>query len=136
MMKSRFYVSVVVGALALGGCASSSFAQTIAAPPGESGGDAGLSGAIEQKPLLTAAQRSAIYAEVSADKSKSSPKQFSAVIGADVPPMIELYALPDDVVADIPAAKVYRYTMVENKVVVVDPTRMRVIDVIGPAQKP
>jgi hypothetical protein len=25
---------------------------------------------------------------------------------------------------------------VENKVVVVDPTRMRVIDVIGPAQKP
>jgi hypothetical protein len=54
------------------------------------------------------------------------------VIGADVPPMIELYALPDEAVASVPAAKIYKYTMVENKVVVVDPTKMRIIDVIGP----
>jgi len=99
------------------------------------GSDAGVSGAIEQKPLLTSAQRSAIYAEVSKDTSKTSPKDFSAVIGADVPPMIELYTLPDDALAAVPAAKLYRYTVVENKVVVVDPTRMRVIDVIGPSPK-
>jgi Protein of unknown function (DUF1236) len=97
------------------------------------GSDADVSGAIEQKPLLTPAQRSAIYAEVSKDTSRSSPKEFSAVIGADVPPMIELYTLPDDALAAVPAAKLYKYTVVENKVVVVDPTRMRVIDVIGPS---
>ena len=34
--------------------------------------------------------------------------------------------------AGIPAAKIYKYTMVDNKVVLVDPTRMRVADVIGP----
>lgn len=96
-------------------------------------GDAGVSGAIEQKLLLSQAQRSAIYQEVSKDKSKAAPKDFSPVIGADVPPMIELYALPDDALADTPAAKLYKYTMVENKVVVVDPTKMRVIDVIGPS---
>jgi hypothetical protein len=99
------------------------------------GSDAGVSGAIEQKPLLTPAQRSAIYAEVSKDTSKSSPKEFSAMIGADVPPMIELYTLPDDALAAVPDAKLYKYTVVENKVVVVDPTRMRVIDVIGPPQQ-
>jgi Protein of unknown function (DUF1236) len=96
-------------------------------------GDAGVSGAIEQKLLLSQAQRSAVYQEVSKDKSKAAPKDFSPVIGADVPPMIELYALPDDALADSPAAKLYKYTMVENKVVVVDPTKMRVIDVIGPS---
>ena len=74
----------------------------------------------------------AIYEEVSKDKSKVAPKDFSPVIGADVPPMIELYALPDEAVASVPAAKIYKYTMVENKVVVVDPTKMRIIDVIGP----
>ncbi len=37
--------------------------------------------------------------------------------------MIELYALPDDALADIRAAKLYEYTMVEDKVVIVDPTQ-------------
>jgi hypothetical protein len=99
------------------------------------GSDTGVSGAIEQKPLLTPPQRSAIYAEVSKDQSRSSPQHFAPVIGADVPPMIELYTLPDDALAEIPAAKLYKYTMVENKVVVVDPTKMRVVDVIGPSPK-
>lgn len=100
--------------------------------PGASGGDSGLSGAIEQKLILSQAQRAAIYQEVSKDKSKVAPKDFSPVIGGDVPPMIELYMLPDDATASVPAAKLYKYTIVDNKVVLVDPTKMRVIDVIGP----
>ncbi|MGD0147840.1 MAG: DUF1236 domain-containing protein [Xanthobacteraceae bacterium] len=90
--------------------------------------DAGIAKKLE----LTAAQRSAIYAAVSKDRSKISPQRFPAVIGADVPPMINLYALPDDIVAGIPAAELYECTMVEDKVVLVDPTRMRVVDTIGP----
>ena len=100
--------------------------------PGAPTGDTGLSGAIQQKLLLTPEQRVAIYQEASKDKSKVAPKDFSPVVGADVPPMIELYMLPDDATASVPAAKLYKYTMVENKVVLVDPTKMRVIDVIGP----
>ena len=100
--------------------------------PGASGGDTGLSGAIEQKLILSQAQRAAIYQEVSKDKSKVAPKDFSPVIGGDVPPMIELYMLPDDATASVPAATLYKYTIVDNKVVLVDPTKMRVIDVIGP----
>ena len=87
---------------------------------------------IAQNLELTAAQRSAIYAAVSKDRSKISPQRFPAVIGAEVPPMINLYALPDDIVARIPAAKLYQCTVVEDKVVLVDPTRMRVVDTIGP----
>ncbi len=133
---------IVLAAVLFGAAlaASSGGAQTnepgsFGAGAGNAGSDTGVSGAIEQQPLLTPAQRSAIYAEVSKDTSKSSPKEFSAVIGADVPPMIELYTLPDDTLAAVPAAKFYKYTVVENKVVVVDPTKMRVIDVIGPPSK-
>jgi hypothetical protein len=143
-MNNRMSVTITLAAIVLG-CgigmpyagAQSDSSGPVTGPVGATGAtgaaasDSGVSGAIEQKPLLTLAQRSAIYAEVSKDKSKTSPKDFSPVIGADVPPMIELYDLPDDALAEVPAAKLYKYTMVENKVVVVDPTRMRVIDVIG-----
>ena len=87
---------------------------------------------VSQELELTAAQRSAIYAAVSKDRSKMSPQRFPTVIGAEVPPMINLYALPDDIVSGNPAAKIYEFTMVEDKVVLVDPTRMRVVDTIGP----
>jgi hypothetical protein len=89
--------------------------------------------ATSEKLELTPTERSAIYATVSKDKSKVAPQPFSTEIGADVPPMIELYSLPDQTVAENPAAKLYEYTIVENEVVVVDPTRMRIVDRIGPA---
>ena len=81
---------------------------------------------------LTVAQRTKIYAAVSKDRSKTSPQRFPVAIGAEVPPMINLYALPDDIVAGNPAAKLIQCTMVGDKVVLVDPTRMRVVDTIGP----
>ena len=86
-----------------------------------------------QKLELTPAERSAIYATASKDKSKVAPQPFSTKVGDDVPPMIELYSLPDQTVAENPAAKLYEYTIVEDEVVVVDPTRMRIVDRIGPA---
>ena len=87
---------------------------------------------VAQNLQLTAAQRSEIYAVVSKDRSKTSPQRFPVAIGAEVPPMINLYALPDDIVAGNPAAKLIQCTMVGDKVVLVDPTRMRVVDMIGP----
>ena len=81
---------------------------------------------------LTAAQRSAIYQAVSQDKSKVAPSRFPTTVGAEVPPMIELYMLPDDIVANNPVTKLYKFTRVEDRVVLVDPTNMRVVAVIGP----
>ncbi|HEY1747357.1 MAG TPA: DUF1236 domain-containing protein [Xanthobacteraceae bacterium] len=81
---------------------------------------------------LTPAQRGVIYQAVRREKAAVSPNRFAARIGADVPPMIELYTLPDDVVADNPVAKLYKFTRVDEQVVLVDPTKMRVVAVIGP----
>jgi hypothetical protein len=84
---------------------------------------------------LTQAQRNAIYQEVHKDKSKVAPSRFATHVGADVPPMIELYTLPDDIVANNPETKLYKFTRVDEDVVLVDPVKMRVIAVIGPKQK-
>jgi len=81
---------------------------------------------------LTAAQKNAIYQAVHKDKSKVAPSHFATNVGADVPPMIELYTLPDDVLANNPVTKLYKFTRVEDQVVLVDPTKMRIMAVIGP----
>jgi hypothetical protein len=57
---------------------------------------------------------------------------FHVTVGAPVPPTIELYPLPEGVLAEAPAARPYRYTMIANEVVLVDPATMRVVDVIKP----
>jgi Protein of unknown function (DUF1236) len=90
---------------------------------------------VAPKLALTPAQRGAIYQEVHKDKSKVAPSRFAAHVGADVPPMIELYTLPDDILANNPETKLYKFTNVDDQIVLVDPTRMRVIAVIGPKTK-
>jgi hypothetical protein len=81
---------------------------------------------------LTPAQRNAIYQEVHKDLSKVAPSRFVTDVGAEVPPVTDLYTLPDDIVATNPQARPYKFTEVDDQVVLVDPTKMRVIAVIGP----
>jgi hypothetical protein len=121
-------VSVTVVTLVGGAVAQSANAQGL-----DAGGSPGsLSSSGEQKLDLTAAQRRAIYAAVTKDKSKAAKTGFAPTIGADVPPMLELYTLPEEIMAENQSAKFFEYTLVQDKVVLVDPTRMRVVDVIGP----
>jgi hypothetical protein len=123
-------VAVMVVTLATGALVQSAGAQGL-----DTGGSpGGLSSSSEQKLTLTPAQRRAIYASVTKDKSKTAKTGFAPKVGADVPPMLELYTLPDDIVAENQSAKFFEYTVVQDKVVLVDPTRMRVVDVIGPPQ--
>ena len=90
-------------------------------------------GGIAPKLELTPAQRGAIYQAVHKDRSKVAPTRFAANVGAEVPPMIELYMLPDDILANNPVTKLYKFTRVGDQIVLVDPTKMRVVAVIGPS---
>jgi len=81
---------------------------------------------------LTPEQKVAILAAVRRDSVKASPINFVASVGAPVPPSIELYMLPDGIIAQVPETKVVKYTMVQEQLVLVDPTTMRVVEVIKP----
>jgi hypothetical protein len=64
------------------------------------------------------------------NKSVTPPPSFVVSVGAPVPPVIELYILPDVALSQVPTAKTVKYTVVNNEIVLVDPTTMRVVDVI------
>lgn len=128
-MTKLFAWAAILGApLVCGAIADNAAAQGVDA----GGPPSALNGRAEQKLVLTPEQRRAIYAAATKDKSKTAKTRFPATIGADVPPMLELYTLPDDAVAGNQSAKFFEYTIVQDKVVLVDPTRMRVVDVIEP----
>jgi hypothetical protein len=82
---------------------------------------------------LTPQQRSAIFRTVISEREKvrlPPATNPAAAVGAQMPPSIELYMLPDTIGAEVPAAKLYKYTILQNQVVIVDPTTLKIIDVI------
>ena len=63
---------------------------------------------------------------------KGLTPDIPVTVGAQIPPVTELYALPDSVTTGVPSAKFYRYTIAQSQVIIVDPTNMKVVDVIRP----
>jgi hypothetical protein len=111
------------------GAAAVILAGGIALAAAQTGGTTEPSMALE----LTPQQRAAIYRSVAAIKLRTPPPpDLPVTVGAQISPVTELYALPDTVTADAPSAKFYRYTIAQNRVVIVDPTNLKVVDVIQP----
>lgn len=106
-----------------------SLAMSLGPAAGQTGGITEPSTALH----LTAQQRTEIYQAVSKNKLRTPPPpDISATVGAQIPPVTELYALPESVTAEVPSAKFYRYTIAQNQVIIVDPTNLKVVDVIHP----
>jgi hypothetical protein len=121
--------AVVLALLASVGLASAQSAPAPAgSPPAAKTQDSmSKSGSLQ----LSAAQKTSIFKSVTKDKVKSPPPANMQVsVGAQVPASIELYALPANVIAEVPATKSYKYTVAQSQVVIVDPTSMKVVEVI------
>jgi hypothetical protein len=104
----------------------------IGAPPPQVEDGPVVRGDMRASPLrLTQDQKNTIAEAVRRDNKAAEPAvSFVASVGAPVPPAIELYMLPDAALAKVPAAKIVKYTVINNQLVLVDPTNMRIVDVI------
>jgi hypothetical protein len=123
LMTSRLLSGTMV--LALAGAISGAAAQV---------GGSSQSQATNPAVQLDAAQRAAIVTAVRDARIPPPNNSFSLSVGAPVPRSIELYALPIAALSQAPEARNLRYTMVQNQVVLVDPTNMRIVEVIRAAQ--
>ena len=85
------------------------------------------------KPLnLTPTQKEAIFTAVrrSSVSITKPPSSLSVAIGAQVPASTQIYTLPDAVVADLPELRSFRFTIVNDTLLLIDPTLMRVVEII------
>jgi hypothetical protein len=94
-------------------------------------------GAITQNIALTAAQKKSIYNVVFQQPVRTYTFELATSVGADVPPSVELTDLPGNVIGGEPWAAGLKYaTAGDNMIVVVDPVRRCVVDVIHGGGQP
>jgi hypothetical protein len=126
-IKSLAGTLLLLAALGLAGVSSPARAQTPSTSLGTADPAAPLA--------LTPAEKTAILNAVRQDKAKPDgkmpPNSPPVSVGVQLPASIALRILPDAALAQAPAAKTVQYTLIGNQVVLVDPTNMRVVDIIN-----
>jgi hypothetical protein len=80
---------------------------------------------------LTDAQRRAIYESVKAKSPASAVADKNPQIGDALPQTIAVDPLPASVTTQLPDTKPYRYAMSGDKLLLINPTNMVVVDVIA-----
>jgi len=81
---------------------------------------------------LTDAQRQEIWQGVSKQATnESSPAGFKAAVGEAVPGSIKTEPLPGDVSAKVPAVKSYDFAMLQNQVLILDPSSKKIVDILS-----
>jgi Protein of unknown function (DUF1236) len=80
---------------------------------------------------LTPVQRQTIYRTVVREHPLAAAPTVEYRIGRPVPPTARLYAVPPQVAVAVPAVKTYKYMMVNDQIVLVDPVTSEVVAEIG-----
>lgn len=76
---------------------------------------------------LTPTQRSTIYRTVTKTQVRPAQATVQYQVGMRVPESVELYAVPQEVVTEVPAVQPYKYMVVNNRVWLVDPNTSEVV---------
>ena len=86
---------------------------------------------VTEQPLqLTPVQRRTIYRTIVQERVQPAQPTVEYRVGTRVPQTARLYTVPETVAVEVPAIKTYKYMMVNNRVVLVDPATSEVVDEI------
>jgi cell division protein FtsL len=83
-----------------------------------------------QRPLvLTPDQRQIVYRDIVRERTTTgAPGTVEYRVGTRVPGTVQLYSVPESVAVAVPAIKQYRYMVVNDRVVLVDPATSEVVE--------
>lgn len=83
---------------------------------------------VTTQPLqLMPVQRQTIYRTIEHERVKRAPATVTYRVGARVPQTVQLYSVPETVAVEVPAIRTYKYMMVNDRVVLVDPATSEVV---------
>jgi hypothetical protein len=76
---------------------------------------------------LTPVQRQTVYRTIRETRVAPAQPTVSYRVGMQVPQTQQLYAMPETVGVEVPAIRSYKYMMVNDRVVLVDPATSEVV---------
>jgi hypothetical protein len=92
---------------------------------------AGNSADASDKLDLSSAQQKSIWKDISRHAAnQNAPSDFNPAVGTAIPDGVTTYPLPRRAARDVPAAKPYRYAMLQDKLLIVNPSDKMIADVV------
>ncbi|MBS0249200.1 MAG: DUF1236 domain-containing protein [Proteobacteria bacterium] len=76
---------------------------------------------------LTPAQRQTVYRTIIRERAAPAQPTVEYRVGTRVPETAHLYAVPQDVAVEVPMVRRYRYMVVNDRVLLVDPATSEVV---------
>jgi hypothetical protein len=76
---------------------------------------------------LTPVQRQTIYRTIVRERVVPAPPTVEYRVGTRVPQSVQLYSVPQEVALEVPAIQTYKYMVVNNRVVLIDPATSEVV---------
>ncbi|HET7912440.1 MAG TPA: DUF1236 domain-containing protein, partial [Pseudolabrys sp.] len=107
--------AAIVAALAAGAATANAQTTIITREPIES------RTVVTTEPLLTPVQRRRVYRTIVRERVVPAEPTIEYRVGARVPDYVPLYSVPQEVAVEVPAIRPYKYMVVNNRVVLVDP---------------
>jgi hypothetical protein len=80
--------------------------------------------------ILSAAQRNAVWNDLSKQATNQNAADFVAMTGTFMPSSVKIEPISSKATAHIPSLRPYDYAMVDHKLVIVDPTNKVIADVL------
>ncbi|MBI3702761.1 MAG: DUF1236 domain-containing protein [Rhizobiales bacterium] len=86
---------------------------------------------VTEQPLqLTPVQRRTIYRTIVQERVRPAQPTVEYRVGMRVPQTAQVYTVPETIAVEVPAIKSYKYMMVNNRVVLIDPATSEVVEEI------
>jgi hypothetical protein len=115
--------AAIVAALAAGATTANAQTTIITREPIES------RTVVTTEPLqLTPVQRRTVYRTIVRERVVPAEPTVEYRVGARVPDYAPLHSVPREVAVEVPAIRPYKYMVVNNRVVLVDPATSEVVD--------
>jgi hypothetical protein len=122
-LMTYFRHAAIVAAALAGATTASAQTTIITREPAES------RTVVTTEPLeLTPVQRRTIYRTIVRERVAPAEPTIEYRVGARVPDRVQLYSVPQEVAVEVPAIRSYKYMVVNNRVVLVDPVTSQVVD--------
>jgi hypothetical protein len=122
-LMTYFRHAAILAVLAAGTTAASAQTTVITREPVES------RTVVTTEPLqLTPVQRRTVYRTIVRGRVVPAEPTIEYRVGARVPDRVQLYSVPQEVAVEVPAIRSYKYMVVNNRVVLVDPVTSQVVD--------
>ena len=84
---------------------------------------------VTTEPLeLTPVQRRTIYRTIVRERVVPAEPTIEYRVGARLPDSVRLYSVPREVAVEVPMIRSYKYMVVNNRVVLVDPATSQVVE--------